>query len=206
MPNTPPRLGAPNPWAGLRIGLLGGSFNPAHDGHRHISLEALRRLKLDYVWWLVSPQNPLKSDKGMAPLTKRIARAKKVSQHPRLLVTDLERQLGTRYTADTLPALRNAFIRTDFIWLIGADNLSQIRYWDRWTTIFDTMPVAVMARAPYSLRACSSMAATRYRRQRRAFGSFKTLASADTPAWAFLPIPLHSASATAIRSAQVDWE
>ncbi|MEO0393964.1 MAG: nicotinate-nucleotide adenylyltransferase [Pseudomonadota bacterium] len=199
---TPPRLQAPNPWRGLRVGILGGSFNPAHDGHRHISLQALRRLRLDYVWWLVSPQNPLKSSDGMASFADRLDAAKTIARHPRILVTDLEQQLGTRYTADTLPALARAFKTTRFTWLMGADNLSQIRYWDRWPVIFHTMPVAVMARAPYSIRACSSLAATRFRRQRLGKGCFTSLAMAKPPAWIFVPIPLHSTSATAIRSAQ----
>jgi nicotinate-nucleotide adenylyltransferase len=198
---TAPRIGAPALWRGLRIGLLGGSFNPAHDGHRHISLMALNALDLDQVWWLVSPQNPLKKRDGMASMATRIEQAKRIARHPRIRVTDLEQQLGTQFTADTLPALSSTFFGTDFVWLMGADNLSQIRHWDRWQVIFNTMPVAVLARSPYSLRACSSLAATRYQRHRLARRQSRRLSKAGPPAWVFLPIPLHGASASAIRAA-----
>lgn len=139
---------APHPlgyglWAGLRVGLLGGSFNPAHDGHRYISRLALKLLGLDEVWWLVSPQNPLKPAAGMASLGDRLARAQAVADHPRIRVTDLERLLGTRYTADTLAALHRCFPRTRFVWLMGADNLLQVPRWQRWTEIFETTPVAL---------------------------------------------------------------
>ncbi|MBV6633627.1 MAG: nicotinate-nucleotide adenylyltransferase [Alphaproteobacteria bacterium] len=189
-------------WRGLRVGLLGGSFNPAHDGHRHISLLALKQLRLDQVWWLVSPQNPLKSSKGMAPLVERIESAQSVACHPRILVTAIEQDLSTRYTADTLPALRKAFPATGFTWLMGADNLSQIRHWQHWNRIFETMPVAVLARAPYSLRARSSMAAIRYQRHRLPHGRASRLHIGGPPRWVYLPIPLHGASATAIRAAR----
>ena len=109
-----------------RIGLLGGSFNPAHAGHRHISLEALKRLRLDRVWWLVSPQNPLKEKDGMAPLAEREAVAAAVADHPRIAVSSLETGLGTRYTIDTVQALKQRFPAADFVWLMGADNLRQL--------------------------------------------------------------------------------
>lgn len=204
--NNPPRLGATSLWRGQRIGLLGGSFNPAHDGHRHISLQALKHLDLDWIWWLVSPQNPLKSTRGMAPQRQRINRACQLVNHPRILVTSLESELGTRYTADTLQALTRRFPQARFVWLMGADNLIQISHWQNWTSIFQTVPVAVLARSPYSLRAVSSIAAKRYQRRRvsgsRAAGLAQAgLSKAGLPAWTFLPIPLHAASATAIRAA-----
>ena len=198
---SPPHIASGKLWRGLRIGLLGGSFNPAHDGHRHISLMALRHLGLDQVWWLVSPQNPLKPSHGMASMESRIEQAKRIARHPRIMVTDLEQQLGTQYTSDTLPALKSAFHGTDFVWLMGADNLSQIRYWDRWQSIFTTMPVAVFARSPYSLRACSSLAAARYQRHRLTGRQSRRLSKVGPPAWTFLAIPLHGASASAIRAA-----
>ena len=111
---------------------MGGSFNPAHDGHRHVSIEALKRLKLDEVWWLVAEQNPLKPVKGMAPFAKRLKAAAAFANHPRIRVLDLETRLGTRYTRDTVKALHALFPRTHFIWLMGADNLAQIRHWEHW--------------------------------------------------------------------------
>jgi nicotinate-nucleotide adenylyltransferase len=187
--------------AGLRIGLLGGSFNPAHAGHRHVSLEALQLLGLDQVWWLVSPQNPLKPAEGMAPLDERVAAARAVADHPAIVVTDIERTLGTRYTADTLAAFRRRFPRARFVWLMGADNLGQVPRWRHWTRIFETVPVAIFDRRPYSLRALSGQAARRYARQRIGSGRARFLAEAEPPAWIYFHTRLHPASATAIRAA-----
>ena len=146
-----------------RIGLLGGSFNPAHSGHRHLSHEALKRLKLDRIWWLVSPQNPLKPARGMAELEDRIASATAIADDHRIWVTDIEARLGTRYTADTLRKLTGTYPHADFVWLMGADNLIQIPDWDRWSLIFNTVPVAIFARPSYSLRALAGTAARRFR-------------------------------------------
>ncbi|MBM3560472.1 MAG: nicotinate-nicotinamide nucleotide adenylyltransferase, partial [Alphaproteobacteria bacterium] len=134
---------------GLRVGLLGGSFNPAHDGHRYVSTEALRRLGLDEVWWLVSPQNPLKPAAGMAPLAERLAGARAVARHPRIRITALEARLGTTWTIDTIVALGRRFPGTRFVWLMGADNLVQIPRWRDWSSIFNRIAIAVIARAPY---------------------------------------------------------
>ena len=199
-PPPHPRSGPAH--AGLRIGLLGGSFNPAHAGHRHISLYALKALGLDRVWWLVSPQNPLKPGRDMAPLAERLAEARRVACHPRLQVTAIESALGTRYTADTLAALTRRFPRTRFVWLMGADNLRQIPRWRHWTRIFRLVPVAVFARPTYSMDALGGMAARRYARRRVAEHRARELAGLDTPAWTFLRNPLHPASATAIRQAR----
>ncbi|MDR3516953.1 MAG: nicotinate-nucleotide adenylyltransferase [Azospirillaceae bacterium] len=187
------------PWVGLTVGLLGGSFNPAHDGHRHISLYALRALHLDAVWWLVSPQNPLKPSRGMAALDWRLAAAHKVARHPRLVITAIEQELGTRYTADTLAALHRRFPRTRFVWLMGADNLAQIARWQRWQRLFDSTAIAVFARPTYSLKALGSRAAQRYRRRRIVAARAATLAAQSPPAWSFLRNRLHPASATEIR-------
>ena len=189
-----PRLGA------RRVGLLGGSFNPAHGGHLHISLEALKRLDLDEVWWLVSPQNPLKSANGMAPLAERLATARDVARHPRIKVTDIEARLGTTFTADTLAALRRLFPKTRFVWLMGADNLLQIPRWERWENIFRLVPIAVFARPSYSLRSLSGLAARRFARRRVPPQRARKLAETDPPAWVFLPIRLDARSATDIRS------
>lgn len=186
--------------ARLRVGLLGGSFNPAHDGHRHISLLALQRLGLDQVWWLVSPQNPLKSTDGMAPLTERMASAHAAARHPDIKVTDIERRLGTRFTADTLVELRRRFADLGFVWLMGADNLVQVPKWQRWTEIFACMPVAVFDRPSYSYAALNGLAAHRFRHCR--IRDPRALASAPPPAWCFVQARRHPGSATAIRAGQ----
>jgi nicotinate-nucleotide adenylyltransferase len=180
-----------------RVGLLGGSFNPAHDGHRHVALEALKLLRLDEVWLLVSPQNPLKPVAGMAPLAERLASTRAVAKHPRIRPTAIETSLGTRYTADTLAALKTRFPQVRFVWLMGADNLVQVARWDRWLRIFRTVPVAVLSRSPYCHRALASQAARRLARFRTAGAG---LADRTPPAWAFLHARLHPASATAIRA------
>ena len=126
-----------------RIGLLGGSFNPAHRGHRHISLLALKLLALDEIWWLVSPQNPLKPALGMAPFAARLAAARCVANHPRIKITDLEARLGSRFTAHTLAALRRRFPQTRFVWMMGADNLRQIPHWESWQLAGMTPPAWV---------------------------------------------------------------
>ncbi len=183
-----------------RIGLLGGSFNPAHDGHRHVSLEALKRLRLDRVWWLVSPQNPLKDAAGMAPLADRLAAAGEIARHPRIAVTALEAELGTRYTLDSVRALKRRFPAVDFVWLIGADNLLQLPRWRGWGQLFRELPIAALARAPYHLNAVFGMAAMRFAHARLGPERAALLAGAETPRWCYLPIRRHPASATAIRS------
>src|SRR5262245_19769275 len=140
-----------------RIGLLGGSFNPAHEGHRDISLAALAYLDLDEVWWVVSPQNPLKSEKGMASFAERMAGAQAMAHHPRIKVTDIEKWLGTRYTADTMRTLVTRFPSYRFVWLMGADNLAQIASWRDWTRIFHLVPIAVFDRPTYTIKALSSL-------------------------------------------------
>jgi nicotinate-nucleotide adenylyltransferase len=206
-PATPARLGAALgghlPAAGQRIGLLGGSFNPAHGGHRFISEEALRRLQLDAVWWLVSPQNPLKPKAGMAPLAERLASARAaIAGHPRIRATDLEAVLGTLYTLDTLRALAARFPRVRFVWLMGADNLAQIDRWAGWQRIFHRVPVAVFDRPSYSVQAVNAKAAHRFRRARLREREAGHLAELDPPAWVFLHQPQDPRSATEIRARQ----
>ena len=192
----------PNPWGDRRrrrVGLLGGSFNPAHAGHRHVSLEALHRLALDEIWWLVSPQNPLKPVVGMASLDERIATATKVARHPAIRVSGIEREMGTRFTADSLAALRRRFPGCRFVWLMGADNLRQIPRWDRWLTIFGRVAVAVFDRSPYSYKALAGRAAKRFAGHRAVGRGVVRLAAEPPPRWAFIHSPRHSASATLIR-------
>lgn len=183
-----------------KIGLLGGSFNPAHDGHRHISLAAFRRLGLDEVWWLVSPQNPLKPSDGMENLDIRLKQAQKVANHPRIVATDLERKLGTRYTADTLSTLVQKFKDCRFVWLMGADNLRQISQWNNWQDIFNTVPIAVFARSGYDLGALSGKAALRFKKERVAEKASRSLVKLPAPAWTFLAIRRHPESASRIRA------
>jgi len=186
-------------WAGRTIGLLGGSFNPAHSGHRHISLYALKYLGLDAIWWMVSPQNPLKSTKDMASLKNRMASARKTKNHNKIIITDIEKQLGTRYTADTLKNLKKHFPSTKFIWLMGTDNLRQINKWQKWENIFKMMPIAILDRPPHDdiIRSCKAKSRFKdsFIKQEKA----KILKYTDTPAWTILHIPLNSISATSIR-------
>ena len=186
-----------------RIGLLGGSFNPAHDGHRHISLAALRRLALDEVWWLVTPGNPLK-DRGPAPLEQRMAAARAVMDHPRVEITDLEHRLGTRYTAETLAALIKRYPGVRFVWLMGADNLAQFHRWDRWRWIMETVPVGVIARPAERITARTSPAADRYHAARLRGREAQRLATAKPPAWCFVNVPMVALSSSEIR-ARGDW-
>jgi nicotinate-nucleotide adenylyltransferase len=185
-----------------RIGLLGGSFNPAHQGHRSVSLEAMKQLRLDQVWWLVSPQNPLKEAQGMAPLEKRLASARSVAAgHPRLLVTDLEQRLGTRYSIDTLRWLTRR-CRARFVWLIGADILLQLPQWRNWRRLVGLVPIAVVDREPYSYRALAGPVARRYAASRRPERDAPRLADGDPPAWVYLRLRRQKASSTAIRRAR----
>jgi nicotinate-nucleotide adenylyltransferase len=177
--------------------VLGGSFNPAHEGHLHISLEAQKRLGLDQVWWLVSPQNPLKPTQSMKSQDARIEIASALADDPRMRVTGMESEWGTRYTADTLEQLRRRFPNCRFVWLMGADNLKQIPKWDRWLKVFHSVPVAVFDRSPYSQEAMAGKAAKRFSRFR--LTSAGRLAMTPPPAWIFMHIKRHPASATAIR-------
>jgi nicotinate-nucleotide adenylyltransferase len=179
------------------IGILGGSFNPAHDGHLHISEASLRHLRLDELWWLVSPQNPLKPAHTMASQAERIAAAANLADHPNIKVTGMEAAWGTSYTADSLRVLLRRFPKSRFIWVMGADNLQQISHWDRWPRIFRSVAVAVFDRSPYSREAMASKAAWRFSRWRVA--SAGRLALKPPPAWIFMHIKRHPASATAIR-------
>jgi nicotinate-nucleotide adenylyltransferase len=161
----------------------------------------LRRLELDAVWWLVSPQNPLKPAAGMAPFALRLAQARTVAAaHRRIVVSDLESVLKSRYTADTLKGLRRRFPRLRFVWLMGSDNLLQLRRWERWTEIFRTMPVAVFDRASYSLRALAELPARRFSGRRLPPAAARRLADTPPPAWVFFHSPLHPGSATRIRA------
>ncbi len=185
----------------MRIGLLGGSFNPAHAGHLHVAMLARQRLRLDQVWLLVSPGNPLKATRGMAPLGARLASAARIGDGRRVVATAIEAAFGTRFTADTLRELRRRFPRARFVWLMGADNLNQLPRWRDWMGIMRRMPVAVFPRPSYNHRALAGRAAHRLRRARLPVAAAPVLALRRPPAWMFLPAPQHAASATAIRAA-----
>jgi nicotinate-nucleotide adenylyltransferase len=192
-------LKPPGPVAdGLKIGLLGGSFNPAHEGHLHVSEMALKQLGLDYVWWLVAPQNPLKPVCGMAPLQQRLAyAAERFEHHPRIVVVDLERSIGTRYTIDTLRALKRHFPRVHFVWLMGSDNLESFRRWRRWPDIVRSVPIAVVTRPGFCLAPLHSKAMQRFAAAR--VTDLRSLATAAPPAIAVLDGQRSPQSATAIR-------
>ncbi|RMD63902.1 MAG: nicotinate-nucleotide adenylyltransferase [Alphaproteobacteria bacterium] len=182
--------------------MLGGSFNPAHDGHLAITLTALSRLRLDRVWWLVSPQNPLKPRTDMAPLAERVAGARALARHPRIVVGAIEALLGTVYTVDTATALIRRFPCVHFVWLMGADNLEQVTRWKDWPQLFETLPVAVFDRPSYSLRALAAPAAQRFSRQRLAESMAGRLAGMTPPAWVFIHNRLNPQSSTRIRAAR----
>jgi nicotinate-nucleotide adenylyltransferase len=186
---------------GRRIGLLGGSFNPAHGGHLHISRLALQLLGLDEIWWLVSPQNPLKPAAGMAPLAERLAQAREVAAgERRFVVTGIEATLGSSYTADTLRALCRRFPQARFVWLMGGDNLAQFPYWKRWQEIFRTVPIAVFARPGLAAKALAGPAARRFARARLPAAAARRLALMPPPAWVFFHTRLDPRSATRIRA------
>jgi nicotinate-nucleotide adenylyltransferase len=185
---------------GQTVGLLGGSFDPAHGGHLHLTREALKRLRLDQVWWLVSPGNPLKAE-GPAPMDRRMAQARALVHDPRVTVTDIEARLGTRYTAATLEALQRLYPQVRFVWLMGADNLRQFHLWDRWDWIMHQVPVAVFARPGSRTLARLSPAAARFRFARHREAAAEVLARQNPPAWVMLNMPMTAASSTAIRAA-----
>ena len=188
-----------------RVGLLGGSFNPAHGGHRRISLAALAALGLDEVWWLVSPGNPLKATVGMAPLPARMATAMRQARRAPIRVTAIEAQLATRYTVDTLAALVRRYPKCEFVWLMGADNLAQFHRWRAWRTIARAMPIAVIARPGYDGAAIASPAMAWLRRYRVPSAGFKNRGRWSAPALVILRFDPDPRSATALRRADPDW-
>ncbi|MDQ7774850.1 nicotinate-nucleotide adenylyltransferase [Paracoccus aminovorans] len=193
------RAGLPLARAGMRIGLLGGSFDPAHEGHVHITEAALRRFGLDRIWWLVSPGNPLKAH-GPAPLASRIAAARGIMAHPRVAITDIEARLGTRMTRDTIAGLQRLYPGVRFVWLMGADNLAQFDRWDQWQDIAARVPIGVIARPGWRMPARFSRAARMLWRARLPESQAGHLADAAPPAWAMINVPLSKLSSSAIRA------
>ena len=185
---------------GMVIGLLGGSFDPAHAGHVMITHEAMKRFGLDRVWWLVSPGNPLKA-KGPRPMAERLARARSVMRHPRVTVTDMEARLGTRHTAHTLRALMRRYPGVRFVWLMGADNLVQFHRWDDWRWIMKNVPVGVLARPGSGVTGLLGRAARAFRGGRVAPD---VLGRSMAPAWSFADLPMIDVSSSDIR-ARGEW-
>lgn len=187
--------------AGQRVGLLGGSFDPAHEGHVRLTEEALKRFSLDRVWWLVTPGNPLKAH-GPAPLPERIAYARQIMDDPRVTVTGIEAALKTRKTVDTITALQAHYPEVRFTWLMGSDNLVQLPHWDRWHEIATRVPIGVLARPGSRLKARTSKAAQIMAANRLPDRHARLLGSTPPPAWVMVDMPLSNASSTAIRAAR----
>lgn len=186
---------------GMRIGLLGGSFNPAHEGHLHISQVAMARLGLNAMWWLVTPGNPLKEKGAAATLPRRFASAQAMARHPRITVTAFEAALGTPYTANTIAFLRRRYPAVRFVWIMGGDNLAQFHRWRHWRRVFASMPLLVLDRPDARLPAMASPAAHVFAAARLPEEAAVLLPAAAPPAWAYLSLPLSPLSSTAIREA-----
>ncbi|MDR3425031.1 MAG: nicotinate-nucleotide adenylyltransferase [Alphaproteobacteria bacterium] len=204
-----PHLHCGAAYSGLTIGLLGGSFNPAHEGHLAMSLYALKHLGLDQIWWLVSPQNPLKTPASMAGLERRRECAARWALHPKLTVTVIENELGTRFTVDTLRELKRRFPRTRFVWLMGADNLRQIPRWKAWRDIFRLVPVAVFRRPAFPAGLGLGQAAIRFARAWHPASQGRKIArlpQKSLPAWIVLDNKLNYTSATRIRKDNSAWQ
>jgi nicotinate-nucleotide adenylyltransferase len=185
--------------SGLRVGLYGGSFNPAHAGHRHVSLMALKRLGLDRVWWIVTPGNPLKNPGEAAPMAERLAQARTCAAHPRIAVTGFEEGIGVRYTIDTLRFLIRRHPEMRFVWLMGADNLASFHRWRGWREIAGLMPIAIIDRPGWTLKAVGSRAGVALGTARIPESQARVLADLKPPAWTFLHGPRSFLSSTEIR-------
>ena len=199
-----PRHKLPEARPGQVIGLLGGSFDPAHEGHRHLTLEAMKRFRLDRVWWLVSPGNPLKPVQP-APIQRRIEHAKRVMDHPRVSVSDLETLTKTRYTAQTLQRLLQLYQDVNFVWLMGADNLADFHRWENWDWIMNNVRIGVIARPGHLMDARMSPAAARFRFARLPQVQAELLGKMPPPVWCLANVPMSAASSTAIR-ARGEWK
>jgi len=196
----PPRLVMPPYTPGMRIGLFGGTFDPPHSAHRDASLLAMKRLKLDRIWWLVTPGNPLKDTRGLQPLEKRIAAARALTHHPRIDVTGLEAVINTRYTYDTLEFLKRRCPGVKFVWVMGADNLRSFSRWQNWRGIANLMPMAVVDRMGSSLYAIGSRAPEALKRYRVPEQDAVALADRKPPAWVYLHGLKSPLSSTALRA------
>jgi nicotinate-nucleotide adenylyltransferase len=189
----------------IPTGLLGGSFNPAHRGHRGITLAAMRALALEEAWWLVSPGNPLKPAKGMAPLAARLASARTMARRAPIRATAIEARLNTRYTVDTIRKLQRRYPKRQFVWIMGADNLAQFHRWRDWRGIARAIPIAVVARPGYDGRALAGPAMAWLRRYRRPRSAANRWTTWSLPALVLLRFRPDPTSATGIRAGDPDW-
>jgi nicotinate-nucleotide adenylyltransferase len=192
--------GLPPHAAGQKIGLYGGSFNPAHAGHRQASLLALKRLGLDQLWWVVTPGNPLKNRDGLPPLATRMKQAAVVASHPRVLITGMEATFGTRYTADLIRNLKKRAPGVRFVWIMGSDNLAQLDQWEDWREIARNVPIAVVNRPGYLTTPLSSRAAQTLSSCRIDEDSARALVYLRPPGWIYLTGPRAASSSTALRA------
>ena len=191
----------PPAFPSMRIGLLGGSFNPAHEGHLHISLEAIKRLRLHRLWWLITPGNPLKSASRLAPLEERLVQALRVATHPKIEVTAFEAGLASPYACDTIGFLLERYPAVHFVWIIGGDNLVQFHKWRNWAEIFASIPIFVADRPAFRHLALASPAARRFAEAYVPESDAGRLAACPPPAWSYVSLPLCQTSSTAIRRA-----
>lgn len=198
------RQGFPIAGKGQKIGLFGGSFDPPHEGHVHLTKQALRAFGLDRVWWLVSPGNPLKA-RGPASMERRIEACRKLVSNPKVEITGIEDLLGTRYTAETLDRIIALYPGVRFTWLMGADNLATVHRWERWPAIFAQVPVGVIARPGDPVSTRTARAARLFREYRLRADQSHLLGGAVPPAWCYLPGPLVDMSSSAIR-ARGEWD
>ena len=187
---------------GMRVGLFGGSFNPIHSGHRHVADTVMKRLGLDRVWWIVSPQNPLKSSKNTSAHARRMSQVESFVDAPRMVVSDVERRIGARYTIDTVGALRARHPDVKFVWVMGADNLAGFHLWKGWREIMALVPVAIVARPGQRLAARLGRAAAHFAHRRIPEHQARRLVEMEPPAWVYLTARLHPASSTALRAAR----
>lgn len=195
----PDDLKIPHVEDGMSVGLFGGSFNPAHGGHCHVARTALKRLQLDRLWWLVSPGNPLKKNHDLPPLGERILQSRALVNHPRVNVTGCEAILKVRYTADLVRQLVARYPTVRFVWVMGADNLTNFHHWERWEEITATLPIAIIDRPGDTLATCSSRAAQKLQSCRLDEADSAILKNLKAPAWVFIHGSRSSLSSTILR-------
>ena len=185
--------------SGQKIGLFGGSFNPPHEGHVHVAEQAIQKLKLDFIWWIVTPGNPLKDQSNLAPLGERLSMCRSLANHPGMKITAFEARISTRYTIDTLRHVKRRYPSVNFVWVMGADNLDQFHHWERWQEIANMMPMAVVDRPGSTSSRISSQAAHDLSQFRIKEESASVLAEQSPPAWSFLHGPRNPLSSTLLR-------